>query len=223
MRKIKSLLILLSMLIVVSCEQEAKLTPTSTSSAAAVDYEFTIKLNGVTHSVQGNTSTTPNIMNNMCYSSKQIPLGTTIQLSIVDVSAPDYVSGQNLSFSISFDNLLLAPSLASVTSLHTGQNSYMSSFVNGLNAYNVGFTQISSQSTIDQSPVPLTFNITDLGTPTVQNTSPSSININDFYNFGQTLKGSFVGTAWLLSSSLPRKYDIPFQLEINFEVLRYVY
>ena len=225
MRKIKSLLILLSMLIVVSCEQEAKLTPTSTSSANPVDYEFTIKLNGVSHKIQGNTSITvpmSGMGSNICYVTNYLLQGHFIALELNDASATNYINGQTLSFNILFDNLLLGSSIATVSSVNYGPNSYISSFIDLIGAYNNNYSfNFSSVQTLDATAIPLTFNITDLGTPSVQNPMPT--NLSEMYIWGETLKGSFSGTVFAQSSIPPRNYNIPFQLEISFEVIRYNY
>ena len=226
MNKITLVFLLLSMFCCISCEEEAKLSPTS-SSANPVDYEFTIKLNGVTHKIQGNTSITVpigGIGSNGCYSTSFSSSGTSIMLDLNDASATNYITGQTLGFNISFDNLLLGNSIANVSSLSYGANSYISSFINNtlVGAYNNGsYFQISSTPTLDATPTPLTFTIADLGTPTVQNPMPTTI--SDMYIWGETLKGSFSGTVFAKSNISPRPFDVPFQLEISFEVIRYSY
>ena len=226
MNKITLVFLLLSMFCCISCEEEAKLSPTS-SSANPVDYEFTIKLNGVSHKIQGNTSITVpigGVGSNGCYAASFSSSGTSIMLDLNDASATNYITGQILGFNISFDNLLLGNSIANVSSSSLGTNSYMSSFINNtlVGAYNNGsFLQISSTATLDATPTPLTFIITDLGTPTVQNPMPTSI--SDMYIWGETLKGSFSGTVFAKSNISPRPFDVPFQLEISFEVIRYSY
>ena len=114
-----------------SCEEEAKI-----SSSTPMDYRFTIKLNGDTHTIQGNTSTNVPITgfgSNLCY-----VINTTgsdvIQLAINDVSASNYINGQNLSLSIDFSNLLLGNSLANVSFMNLDPNSYISSFFNSIGA-----------------------------------------------------------------------------------------
>tara|TARA_B100001741_G_scaffold202293_1_gene166999 strand:- start:275 stop:931 length:657 start_codon:yes stop_codon:yes gene_type:complete len=201
-----------------SCEEEAK-----NSSSSSMDYRFTIKLNGDTHTIQGNTSTNVPITgagSNVCYAVNTI--GTdVIQLAINDVSASNYINGQNLSLSIDFPNLLLGNSLANVSFMNLDANSYISSFFNSIGAvpsYQISSTSVSSISNI----TPLNFNITDLGTPTVQNTNPSSINLNDIFDWGETLKGNFNGTVYARSST-GNEYNVPFLLEIDFEVIRYLY
>ncbi len=188
-----------------------------------MDYRFTIKLNGDTHTIQGNTSTNVPITgagSNVCYAVNTI--GTdVIQLAINDVSASNYINGQNLSLSIDFPNLLLGNSLANVSFMNLDANSYISSFFNSIGAvpsYQISSTSVSSISNI----TPLNFNITDLGTPTVQNTNPSSINLNDIFDWGETLKGNFNGTVYARSST-GNEYNVPFLLEIDFEVIRYLY
>ena len=221
MREIKSLFILLSLLCFFSCEQEEKL-----SSANPIDYEFTVKLNGVTHKIQGNTSITvpiPGVGSNGCYSTNYTTSGHYVMLDLNDASATNYINGQTLTWNILFDNLLLGNSVASVSSVSYGANSYLSSFIDLIGGFNNGSSfQISSVQTLDYTPIPLTFNITDLGTPTVQNPNPTGT-FSDMYIWGESLKGNFSGTVYAQSDSYSGPYDIPFLLEIDFEVIRYGY
>ena len=149
-----------------SCEEETKM-----SAVNPIDYEFTVKLNGVTHRIQGNTSMSvpiSGIGSNSCYSTSISTMGKSLYLELNDPSASNYLSGQNLSFILSFENLLLGNSLASVSSVNYGVNSYLSSFIDGLGAFNNSSVfRISSAPTTDYTPIPLTFNILDLGTPSV--------------------------------------------------------
>ena len=201
-----------------SCEEETK-----SSAVNPIDYEFTIKLNGVSHRIQGNTSMSvpiAGIGSNSCYSSSMPSMGKSLQLELNDPSASNYVSGQNISFLLSFENLLLGNSLATVASVNYGANSYLSSFIDGLGAYNnYNVFRISSAPTTDTNPVPLMFDILDLGTPTVQN--PNFTTLSDMYIWGEALKGNFSGTVYARSTI--GNYDIPFQLEISFEVIRHLY
>lgn len=216
--------ILLSLVLIfsfLSCEEETKI-----SSVNPIDYEFTIKLNGVTHRIQGNTSMSvpiSGIGSNSCYSSSISTMGKSLYLELNDPSASNYVSGQNLSFILSFENLLLGNSLATVASVNYGVNSYLSSFIDGLGAYNnSSIFNISSAPTTDYTPIPLTFDILDLGTPSVQNPNPPTT-LSDMYIWGESLVGSFSGTVYAQSGSIIGNYDIPFQLEISFKVIRYMY
>jgi hypothetical protein len=204
-----------------SCEEETK-----SSAVNPIDYEFTVKLNGVSHRIQGNTSMSvpiAGIGSNSCYSSSMSTMGKSLQLELNDPSASNYVSGQNISFLLSFENLLLGNSLATVASVNYGANSYLSSFIDGLGAYNnSSIFRISSAPTSDYTPIPLTFDILDLGTPSVQNPNPTT-SFSDMYIWGEALVGSFSGTVYAQSGSILGNYDIPFQLEISFEVIRYMY
>ena len=155
------------------------------------------------------------LQQNNCYAINSSGSSITINLTIDDVSSSNYVSGQNLGFIISFNNLLLGNSYAQILILNPNSNSYMSSFFNGIGAE---FTsELSSSSTTLTNETPFTFNITDLGTNTVPNIA--SPNFNDWYTWGETLKGNFSGTAYAKSSS-SWDMDVPFQLEIDFEVIR---
>ena len=46
---------------------------------------------------------------------------------------------------------------------------------------------------------------------------------SDMYIWGESLKGNFSGTVYAQSGSYSGPYDIPFLLDIDFEVIRYGY
>jgi len=186
-------------------------TPTTGNN---VDYEFTITINGQVNKVKGNTangipmgqSGAYNFINNKCYWNASLPY---IYLVINDVSASNYISGQNLFCQISIPNAMLGTCQGQVGILGGAFDSVATS----LGAYSGGLWSVTNGGS---SSFPgnhyLPINITDLGTfPT---TSGAGI-----YDFGNTFKGNYSGTIYLQSTT-SHNYTIPVQLSIDFKAVR---
>jgi len=189
-----------------------------------MDYEFTITINGEVHKVKGNTtngipkgivqSASLNCINNQCE-----VLDTAgqkwVYLKINDITATNYLSGQNLECRISFPNLLSGTNQAQIYFY----GSYITNLFTSLSPTNSNVWQTTNglynQSISNKLPI----NITDLGTGTLLGQIPPL----PYYNFGQTLKGNYSGTIYLsrrLTSSGNLTCDIPIQLSIDFKALR---
>ena len=189
----------------------------------SMDYEFTITINGEVHKVKGNTtngipkgsvqSASLNWINNQCE-----VLDTAgqkwVYLKINDITAANYLSGQNLECRISFPNLLSGTNQAQIYFY----GSYITNLFTSLSPTNSNVWQTTNglynQSISNKLPI----NITDLGTGTIYPQTPPL----PYYNFGQTLKGNYSGTIYLrrMTSSGNVTYDIPVQLSIDFKALR---
>jgi len=181
----------------------------------SMDYEFTITINGEIHKVKGNTTNgipTGNInssfhqVNNTCY----IGTGGSLYLKINDVTAPNYISGQNITCNISLPNLLLGINQATVQFYGGYINSLASSLGASPNAF-ILFQTTPSSTTTNYGKLPIT--ITDLGTTSTNPTNPGV----GSYSFGETLKGNYNGTIYLPKNA---GGDIPVQLSIDFKALR---
>jgi hypothetical protein len=182
-----------------------------------MDYEFTITINGEVHKVKGNTingipmgtiNSGLHTINNNCYAQTS----SLLRLQINDVTASNFITGQNINCQISLPNLLLGSNQASVQ--FTG--GYINSLTTNLGAVSnafIIFTQTSSNTDTNYGKLPIT--ITDLGTTST--TSPGS-SIPP-YSFGETLKGNYNGTIYL-SKSGSGGGKIPVQLSIDFKALR---
>jgi hypothetical protein len=175
----------------------------------SIDYEFTITINGEIHKVKGNTNNiVPEFSNNICLAQN---IGqTVVTLSTNDVSASNYISGQNIRCQLDFFNLLLGTSQANVYLT----SPYLNTLANNLGA--TSSTWSSAAGTQQTSPIQhLPFTITDLGTTSNLTTPPQS--------FGATLKGNYSGTIYLSDHATvigSAVYDIPVQLSIDFKALR---
>lgn len=229
MKKIILLITVTSLLLGCSKSDNSSTTNTSNSN---VNYYFKIKINGIEHKVQGNTSGFGsgiyNLYNqnpNDCYA--QIGTTTLLLLKIADITKPNYVSGQNLHIIISIPNCHVGLNQASVI-INTSpvRDAFISSSVpNGFSAWveNSGLYCFSNcqnyplASTYDSK---ITLNITDMGTAgQYPSTNPEYL-----MSYGSTFKGSYNGpvyfTAESNSTSIPKNFNIPMQFSLEFEAYR---
>jgi hypothetical protein len=182
-----------------------------------VDYEFTIKINGDVHKIQGNTVDgyplgSSLYLNNSCVTSI-IPDFTSVMLGVSDKSEFNYVSGDIISCDLLFQNLSIGTSYANITLTPANSGGYWGDFTDSLQAdpNRISATMGPSHSNIYDLPV----TITDLGiAPNVTSTI--------FHH--STLKGSFNDTVYLRnmdpSSVNYYTFSIPILLEINFKAVR---
>jgi hypothetical protein len=195
----------------------------------SIDYEFTLTINGEVHKVKGNTSngipkgttqSSINYINNEC-EIQSIPGQTqkVLELRINDVTASNYISGQNLECRITFPNLLMGINQAKIMF----DGSYFDSICASLGAYTLGsglgfrdFQTASGSFNASINSV-LPINITDLGTTS---TNPFGWSPSTPFSFGETLKGSYSGTIYLKSSTNTINYSIPVQVSIDFKAIR---
>ena len=211
MKKLILILTLTSLLF--SCSNGGNASSSNTPTTGNnVDYEFTITINGQVNKIKGNTANgipmgqtgAYNNINNSCYWIASLPY---IYLVINDVSASNYISGQNLYCQISIPNAMLGTCQGNVV-LSGGA---LDSVATSLGAYSGGFWSVTNGGTIASNHY-LPINITDLGTfPT---TSGAGI-----YDFGNTFKGNYSGTVYLKNTT-NHQYTIPVQLSIDFKAVR---
>jgi hypothetical protein len=202
------------------------------SSNGNVDYYFKIKINGVEHKVQGNTSGF-SIGNINSYQNNpnecRAVVGTTTQLFfiIADITKSNYVSGQNLLLYLHIPNChvglnqaivtISSPVLDAFTS-SSGGSSYYWVENSGLYCTTTFCQGYPLLSTYNQK---ITLNITDMGTPTQYNPVNPSVN---YYNYGNTFKGSFNGPIYFQTGPIGGagsvNFNIPMQLSMEFEAYR---
>lgn len=211
----KKLVLLAFASLLLSCSNDSNNSSSNNGNSFtnSMDYEFTIKVNGEVHKIKGNTTngipygyaySFLNQMNNSCYA-----MNGGVNLVINDVTATNYVSGQNLTCQIELPNLLLGTNQATVKFIAAG---YFQTLASNLGSPVISpYLLFQTTSGEQNDPLELVINITDLGKTS---TNP----ISTPYNFGQTLKGNYSGTVYLLNSNL--EYTIPVQLSIDFKVLR---
>ena len=216
MKKLISLLTITSILF--SCSSDSN--SNSNTSNGNVDYYFKIKINGVEHKVQGNTSGFgTGIYGNVWTANPnqcQALISNTTQLTfkIADITKPNFVSGQNLYLWIFIPNCQVGQNQAE---FFIFQSPVYDSFCSNSSVPNGtlwGFHQnsgIHDYSTSNRDKI--TINITDMGTPSTSGQS---------FNYGNTFKGNFTGPVYLPSTILSGQYNdnIPMQLDMNFSAYR---
>ena len=218
----KKLILLLTVInLSFSCSSDSN-SNSNNPSNGNVDYYFKIKINGVEHKVQGNTSSFLAGYNpNQC----QAFIGTTTSLffTINDITNPNYVSGQNLHLQVSIPNCHVGLNEASMFFLNSP---VLSNFLS--NSGNVGSSYVENSGlycetnfgNICQYPLyssyqnKITINITDMGTPyTTQ-------------GYGNTFKGSYNGPIYFRTFSNTSteghiyNMNIPMQFSMEFEANR---
>jgi uncharacterized protein YxeA len=232
----KKLILLLTIItLLYSCSSDSN-SNSNNPSNGNVNYYFKIKINGVEHKVQGNTSGFAvgniNVYNqnpNNCYAS----IGTTTSLffTIADITKPNYISGQTLQLIVQIPNCHLGLNQADVINLtspvfsdfysNSGSNS-SGIFVENSGLYCGGPLSLCQYPLWQSFTNKITINITDLGTPTESNSTTPSINL---INYGNTFKGSFNGPIYYGTSSTSSgvqvfNMNIPMQFSMEFEAYR---
>ena len=227
MKKTLLFLTIVSLLFSCSSDNNNSSNNNGNSFSNSMDYEFTITINGEIHKVKGNTTngipkgtvqSLTNYINNQC---EVLQSGgqKIVMLKINDVTATNYISGQNLECQILLPNLLLGTNEATI--LFSG--GYFDTIASNLGAYSPGsgggfslFQSISGpyNSTLSRK-IPITIN--DLGTTS---TNPNMWSPTTPLNFGQTLKGNYSGIIYLSSNSGLTNFNIPVQISIDFKALR---
>lgn len=230
MKKIILLLLFVALLYNCSSDSDNSSNNNGNSYTNSMDYEFTIIINGEVHKVKGNTTngipygmtqSASHWINNQCDIIQSAPF-KVITLKINDVTASNYVSGQNLECQILLPNLLMGTNQATINFIGT----YFGTLSASLGGYSTssgnthGFsnfqTIIGAAGQSSSRILPIT--ITDIGTTTNYPQTPPLPQ----YNFGETLKGNYSGTIYIGRASTTQGivYDIPVQLSIDFKALR---
>lgn len=219
----KKIILLLTFTLLFSCSKDDNSNSSNNNNNGnsftnSMDYEFTITINGEVHKVKGNTrdwmpSGSGNGSNVINYPN----VYKVVMMSIDDVTASDYISGQNLSCYLQLPNLLLGVNQANVSF----SGSYFSTLFTSLGSTaGVSWHTVSGPKEDYYIINKLPIIITDLGT-----TGKSPTYTGYSYNFGETVKGNYSGTIYLSNHfvsnySSTRVYDIPVQLSIDFKALR---
>lgn len=232
MKKLILILTLTSLLI--SCSNSGNSSSSNNSSSGNVDYYFKIKINGVEHKVQGNTSGFA-VGNNNAYDQNpndcRAQIGTITQLifRISDITKPNYVSGQNLQVVIRIPNCHVGLNQATVNiSSSPVFDAFKSSispptsgiFVENNGLYSLNSNQSNSYTLYSNK---ITLNVTEMGTPSQYN--PSTNPNSNIYAYGNTFKGSYNGTVYFTNDSVDIitqsiSFDIPMQFSMEFEAYR---
>lgn len=222
MKKLILSLAVITILFSCSSDSNSSNNNNNNSFTNSVDYEFTITINGEVHKIKGNTvngipngyiNSTSHTINNKCFALIGSQSSVISHFAINDVTAPNYISGQNLECQISFPNLLLGSNQA-IVNFNGG---YFQTLATSLGALNFFFLTtsgaLSNNQTINRIPI----SITDLGSTSTNSEGNGGSNYNQ-YIFGQTLKGNYSGTIYLQGNN--GQFTVPVQLSIDFKALR---
>ena len=194
----KKLTYLFLFILIVACSSDD-------NSSNSIDYFFEFEFGGVINRVEGNYSYTlgdvilPYMTPNSCFGST----GAVI-LSIADITAENYVSGQNMELSMSFDNAQLGSNTGRMTIFN---GFYIDEYLESIDANSTSFVENIGDS-FSQRDIMTDINITDLGT---SGSSP--------YSYGETIKGSYEKVIYFRSNSTG-DYDIPVPIRIEFSAVR---
>ena len=190
----------------------------SSGNSDGVDYFFEVEFGAVVNRVEGNSSyelftELPSwLYRNSCYGST-----ASVNLSISDITGEDYVSGQNMSIAMSFDNTQLGTNNGSLDNFPFLAGFYITEYLESLGITSTfnGFVENEPMSWSDgqsERNKISNINITDLGTS-------STMNAGVVVATG-TINGTYEGILYF-SSSYASDYDIPVPIRIEFNAVRY--
>ena len=190
----------------------------SSGNSDGVDYFFEVEFGGIINRVESNSSyelfvELPSwLYGNQCYGST-----ASVTLSISDITGEDYVSGQNMSIAMSFDNTQLGTNNGSLDNFPFLAGFYITEYLESLGIASTfnGFVENEPMSWSDgqsERNKISNINITDLGTP-------STINAGVVIATG-TINGTYEGILYF-SSGGAAAYDIPVPIRIEFNAVRY--
>ena len=209
----KKLLLIFFTTILWSCSSD------DSTSNNTVNYSFEIEFGGEIHKIQGNLSN--DIFTPLPTNHSLVLVGPgvmSVQLNLNDISASNYVSGQTIGAMMNIENTAIGVNEGSLY-LNTITNPYVENYLQsvgvpeGLSSY--GFVENTSGPFGSDDVFRITnINITDLGT------SSTADPTNGTYNWGETIKGSYDGTLYFLSST-PEGFTIPVPIRIEFSAFRY--
>ena len=240
MKKALSILLIFSICLA-SCKKEDddnnSSNSSSISSSGTGDFMISITVDGITHKAEGiipsDLQSTLSMYGNHCVKSAN----NTVIAGLADKSEASYVSGEVFSLYINFPNLSDGNSVGILSGMHIsssvsmyGSNLSNINFPNGIIlAHGLSQTIDTISSTALVGKAEMNFNITHLGTPG----SAGGTDPNNYYIFGDPLRGSFSGTMYGCdgttipytgpSISHGRLYNIPVPIEIEFIAARSQY
>jgi hypothetical protein len=210
-------LLLLSALFIFGCSSDDS---NSSNNSDGIDYFFEIEFGGETHEIRGNT--TENNFNplsslNRGYVANQ----QSLQFSIGDKSADNYISGQTLSISMVVNNMSIGNNSGSLNFVLAGAyfTDYMESI--GVNyPYGVFFSENQGTSYSGNTMEIFNIMITDLGTaPSTWNQDGCNAPVGGTC-YGESVKGSYESVLYFIDGSIPLVHSIPVPIKIRFSLPR---
>ena len=210
----KRLLCLFLTVLIVACTGGSDDSGNSSNNSDGVDYFFEVEFGAVVNRVEGNSSYESWLYGNSCYGST-----ASVNLSINDITAENYVSGQNMSIVMGFDNAQLGTNNGNLGNFPFLAGFYITEYLESLgitNDFN-GFVENEPMSWSDgqsERNKISNINITDLGTP-------SAINSGVLIATG-TINVTYEGILYFSSGAVGvGDYDIPVPIRIEFNAVRH--
>jgi hypothetical protein len=205
----RKLIYLFLTVLIVACSGDD--SGNSSNNLDGVDYFFEVELGGVVNRVEGNSSELPLwLYRNSCNGST-----ASVTLSINDITAENYVSGQNMSIAMSFDNAQLGTNNGSLGVAGFYITEYLESLgiTNDFNGFVENEPMSWSDGQSERNKIS-NINITDLGTP-------SAINSGVLIATG-TINVTYEGILYFSSGAVGvGDYDIPVPIRIEFNAVRH--
>ena len=183
-------------------------------------YFFEIEFGGEIHEIRGNT-TEDNFNPLFSLNRGHVVNQQSLQFSIGDKSADNYISGQNLSISMGVNNMSIGNNSGSLNFAIAGAyfNDYMESI--GVNfPYGVFFSENQGTPYSGNGMEIFNIMITDLGTaPSTWNQDGCNAPVGGTC-YGESVKGSYESVLYFIDGSIPLVHSIPVPIKIRFSLPR---
>mgnify|MGYP000095881452 FL=1 len=215
----KKLLYIFLAVLIVGCSGENGDNNNTSNNSNNVDYFFEVEFGGVINRVEGNTAEA--ILNDWIYFNKCSGTTAGVLFSISDITRDTFISGQNMSINMGFENAQLGANNGNLGLFPINAEFYIEQYLNSLGVTaNTQFVENKPMSFLDgyyELGKISNINLTDLGTPQRVNYDTGSI------IYGETIKGTYEGVLYFLSSppGPGANYDIAVPIRIEFNAVRY--
>ena len=196
----KKLIYLFLTVLIVGCSSEDG-NGNSTNNTNNGNYFFEVEFGGVINRVQGIGGTLSILEPNKCYGDT-----FSVTLSITDITAENYVSGQNMYIYMLFDNAQLGSNNGSLAPFPGNGGFYIMEYLESIGVGNLtAFVENGPMSWSDgynQRYKISNINLTDLGT-----------------SGGETIKGTYESVLYFQANTVA-DFDIPVPIRIEFSAIR---
>jgi hypothetical protein len=214
----KKLLYIFLTVLIVGCSGEDGGNDGDNNNSNNVDYFFEVEFGGVINRVEGNTAEA--ILNDWIYFNKCSGTTAGVLFSISDITRDTFISGQNMSINMGFENAQLGANNGNLGLFPINAEFYIEQYLNSLGVTaNTQFVENKPMSFLDgyyELGKISNINLTDLGTPSTVNSATGNI------IYGETIKGTYEGILYFLSSppAPGANYDIAVPIRVAFNAVR---
>jgi|TARA_B110000914_G_scaffold183290_1_gene166221 hypothetical protein len=214
----KKLLYIFLTVLIVGCSGENGDNNNTSNNSNNVDYFFEVEFGGVINRVEGNTAEA--ILNDWIYFNKCSGTTAGVLFSISDITRDTFISGQNMSINMGFENAQLGANNGNLGLFPINAEFYIEQYLNSLGVTaNTQFVENKPMSFLDgyyELGKISNINLTDLGTPSTVNSATGNI------IYGETIKGTYEGILYFLSSppAPGANYDIAVPIRVAFNAVR---